>query len=47
MADVCLVPEIWLVQRLGLDLRAYPTVRQIYDRCMELDAFNSVAQDLL
>ncbi len=46
IADVCLVPEIWFVLRLGLDLPAYPTIERIYDRCMELDALSSVALDL-
>jgi maleylpyruvate isomerase len=39
MADVCLVPQVVSAQRWATDLTPYPTVRRIFDACLELDAF--------
>lgn len=39
LADVFLVPQVVNAQRLDCDLAPYPTVRRIFERCMELDAF--------
>ena len=39
LADICLVPQVANSQNYGLDLTPYPTLRRIYDRCMNLDAF--------
>lgn len=39
MADVCLVPQVFNAQRFGCDLKPYPTVMAIFERCMRLAAF--------
>ena len=39
IADVCLVPQVVSAQRWATDLTPYPTVRRIFDACLELDAF--------
>lgn len=43
LADVCLAPQIWNAEALGLDLPQYPTIMGIYESCMELEAFSDVA----
>jgi maleylacetoacetate isomerase len=40
MADCCLVPQIFNAQRFACDLKPYPTVMQVFDACMQLDAFD-------
>jgi len=40
LADICLVPQIFNAQRFECPLDAYPTVMEIFDACMELDAFD-------
>ncbi len=40
VADLCLVPHVMSAKMLyGFDVAPYPTVRRIFDRCMEIDAF--------
>ena len=39
VADVCLVPQVYNAERFACDLSAYPTVRRINARCLELPAF--------
>ncbi|RYO99232.1 hypothetical protein DL764_006865 [Monosporascus ibericus] len=39
MADVCLVPEIWTAEKVGIDLGKYPTVKRVYMALMEVEAF--------
>jgi maleylacetoacetate isomerase len=39
MADVCLVPQVFNAQRFNCELKPYPTVMRIYERCMALPAF--------
>ncbi len=46
LADVCLAPQVWHAQRLGLDIARYPTVKRIYDACMNLEEFDNVALDV-
>jgi maleylacetoacetate isomerase len=43
LADCCLVPQIFNARRYGSDLTAYPTIMNIYDRCMSLPAFDRAA----
>ena len=40
MADVCLVPQVFNAQRFNCDLKPYPTVMAIFERCMKLPAFS-------
>lgn len=39
MADCCLVPQVFNAQRYKCDLSHVPTVLEIFDECMKLDAF--------
>jgi maleylacetoacetate isomerase/maleylpyruvate isomerase len=39
MADCCLVPQVFNAQRYKCDLSHAPTVMEIFDECMKLDAF--------
>lgn len=43
VADCCLVPQIFNARRYGSDLGPYPTVMNIYERCMALPAFDKAA----
>ena len=40
LADICLVPQVFNAQRFQCDLSPYPTIRRIYDACMDIDAFD-------
>ena len=40
IADICLIPHLTSAKMLyGCDLEPYPIVRQIFDTCMQIDAF--------
>jgi maleylacetoacetate isomerase len=39
LADVCLVPQVASSKRWGTGLGPYPTVRGIYNACLEIEAF--------
>lgn len=39
LADICLVPQVFNARRYKLDMSPYPTVMQVFDRCMTLAAF--------
>jgi maleylacetoacetate isomerase len=40
LADICLVPHLASARMLyGCDLEPYPTVRRIFEACMQIDAF--------
>src|SRR6266404_4772964 len=40
IADICLVPHLTSAMMLyGCDLEPYPTVRKIFEACMQIDAF--------
>jgi len=45
LADVCLVPQVDMAERYGVNLSAYPTIRRVYRACMTLAAFQSAAPD--
>lgn len=45
LADVCLVPQISLAERYGVDLSGYPRLRQIYRTCNTLAAFQAAAPE--
>lgn len=36
MADICLVPQVYSAERFGISLDAYPLLRKIYARVVEL-----------
>lgn len=43
LADICLVPQVYNAKRYEFDLRAYPTIRAINERCQEIEAFQRAA----
>jgi len=43
LADCCLVPQIANAQRVQLTLDAYPTLKRIHERCLQLRAFADAA----
>jgi maleylacetoacetate isomerase len=43
LADCCLVPQITNAQRVQLPLDAWPTLRRIHERCLQLRAFTDAA----
>lgn len=45
LADVCLVPQVSMAERYGVDLDAYPIMRRIHQACMALGAFQAAAPD--
>jgi len=40
MADCCLVPQIFNARRYQCELAPYPRVMQVFDACMQLEAFD-------
>ena len=40
MADCCLVPQIFNAKRFQCDLAPYPLAMGVFDKCMQLDAFD-------
>jgi len=40
LADICLVPQVFNSMRYKLDLTPYPTLKRVFDACMELEAFD-------
>ncbi len=46
MADVCLVPQVFNAQRFGCSIDQYKILKGIFERCMELDAFQSAQPKL-
>jgi maleylacetoacetate isomerase len=40
MADCCLVPQIFNAKRYNCDLAPYPTTLRVFERCMNLEAFD-------
>jgi maleylacetoacetate isomerase/maleylpyruvate isomerase len=39
LADICLVPQVYNAKRFGMDMRKYPLLNGIYQRCQQLSAF--------
>ena len=40
LADVCLVPEVWTAERMGVRVaNEFPRIAKVVSRCMELPAF--------
>lgn len=45
LADVCLVPELWTAERLGVPISEYPTVFKIYGTLSLMTQIKSARQD--
>lgn len=45
MADCCLIPQVFNARRLHCDLAALPNVSRIFERCMQLPAFQRAAPE--
>lgn len=39
LADVCLVPQVYIAKRFGLDMSAFPLISSICEHCESLEAF--------
>ncbi|XP_066526204.1 maleylacetoacetate isomerase isoform X4 [Hoplias malabaricus] len=39
MADICLVPQVYNAQRFKVDINQFPTIKQLNQALMELEAF--------
>ncbi len=38
VADIFLVPHVYNGERAGIDTKAFPTIKRIYDECLKVDA---------
>lgn len=45
LADCCLVPQVHSSKRWGLDIKRWPTIARIAERCDELEAFQKAAPE--
>lgn len=45
VADLCLVPQVYNALRFQLDMKDYPLISAIYQRCNELEAFQNAAPE--
>lgn len=45
VADICLIPQMYSMRRMGLDLEAYPLCRKIEAHCVQLEAFQRAAPE--
>lgn len=41
LADICLIPQVYNAKRFHVDLTPFAKIITIYDRCMDIEAFNS------
>ncbi len=46
MADCCLIPQVYNARRFGVDMKPFPTIVRIYERCMELPKFQTAAPEV-
>ena len=45
IADICLVPQVFNALRFKVDMKAYPKITGIYERCNQLKAFIDAAPE--
>jgi maleylacetoacetate isomerase len=45
LADICLVPQVYNARRFDCELRDFPRIVQISDRCLELPTFQAASPD--
>ena len=45
LADICLIPQVYNALRFDCDLGAMPRLREIYDYCVSLPAFQAAAPE--
>lgn len=43
LADLCLIPQVFNAIRFGLDMKRFPLIQGIYDRCLTLPACDKAA----
>ena len=46
LADCCLVPQVYAARRFGFEVEKFPTIKRVYDRCMQLDEFERAQPEL-
>ena len=45
MADCCVVPQIYNAKRYAVSMEPYPTLRRIYDTCLQLEMFQRASPE--
>ncbi|GAA4651120.1 maleylacetoacetate isomerase [Kistimonas scapharcae] len=45
LADICLIPQVYNAVRFKVDLSPYPAIRQVYEHCNQLEAFQKAAPE--
>lgn len=45
LADVCLVPQVYVAKRYNVDMNEYPLIKRIAENCEVLQAFKDAAPD--
>ena len=45
MADICLVPQIYNAHRYQCDMTPYPRINVLYEKCLQLEAFQNAAPE--
>lgn len=45
MADVCLIPQVYNAKRFNCNPEKYQRILQIYDNCLQLDAFKQASPE--
>jgi len=46
-ADICLIPQVYNANRFEFSLEAYPLIQTITEACLELEAFQNAAPEIL
>ncbi|PCI60395.1 MAG: maleylacetoacetate isomerase [Gammaproteobacteria bacterium] len=45
LADICLIPQVYNALRFGMEMKNYPLISAIYERCNLVDAFIKAAPE--
>ena len=45
LADLCLIPQVYNARRFNCDMNDYPIISRIYERCMQLPAFQKASPE--
>ncbi len=45
LADLCLIPQMYNALRFNCDISHYPILRNIYNNCLEIEAFSKAAPE--
>jgi maleylacetoacetate isomerase len=45
LADICLIPQVYNAERFNISLDNFPLIRQVYDNCLNIEAFKLAHPD--